>query len=216
MGELFFVTGIGTDVGKTVASAIITQALGADYWKPVQAGYEQGTDAQTVSSLISDPNSKIHPEVYKLAMPASPHIAAAAEQVRIDTNRIKEALDPIRAATGDKPLIIEGAGGLLVPLNEEETIADLAALLDAQLIIVSRNYLGSINHSRLTAEYCRYRGLKVAGWVFSDQYMNYEEEIAAWTNYPILGSIPFLPEINQHIIREVANKIKPGFQHLIP
>ncbi len=185
----YFVTAIGTDSGKTLVSAILTEALQADYWKPIQAGFEEGTDKQTVRSLISNAQSVIHPETYLLKLPASPHIAAREENIRIDFNRL---LDQFQTFDSSRPLIIEGAGGLLVPLNDSDLVIDLIKKLDAKLILVSRNYLGSINHSLLSAEICRFHELTVAGWVFNDQFMDYEGEIVSWTGIPALFSIPFL------------------------
>src|SRR6478735_12273229 len=185
-----FITGIGTGVGKTLVSAIVTEALGADYWKPVQAGFEDGTDTIAVKELLSNPQSIVHDELYKLKTPASPHIAARIDGITINNTSIQEKATTILQQIGSKPLVIEGAGGLLVPLTETEMVADLITLLNAKVILVSRNYLGSINHSLLTAAYCRSKGIDVAGWIFNDDYMNYETEIVKWSGYPSLGSIP--------------------------
>lgn len=208
MHRPILITGIGTDIGKTLVSAIVTEALHADYWKPVQAGFTDGTDAQTVASLISNADTLIHKEAYCLAMPASPHIAAAKEGIEIELSVIQKQCTDILGAIGEKQLIIEGAGGLLVPLNNKETVADLAKVLHARVILVSRNYLGSINHSRLTAAYCKQVGIDVAGWIFSDQYLDYEQEIVEWTGYPSLGTIPYLEEKNPATIRYYADLLK--------
>jgi dethiobiotin synthetase len=199
-----FISGIGTGIGKTLVAAVLTEALKADYWKPVQAGYEPGTDSTLMASLISNEKTRIHPETYKLKLAASPHIAAREENLRIDLSRIFEdykRLDPLR------PLIIEGAGGLLVPLNENEFVLDLIKKLGARLILVSRNYLGSINHSLMTAEICRRAGLDVAGWVFNDQYLHYEQEIAEWSKCRILFSLPMMEEVSDRTVREVSERI---------
>lgn len=195
-----FITGIGTGIGKTVVSAIVAEGLQADYWKPVQAGYEEGTDSEWVRTMISD-QLTIHPEVYKLKLPASPHIAAREEGIRIDLEVIEEQF--IRLSS-DKPIVIEGAGGLLVPLNEEEFVIDLIKRLNAKVILVSRNYLGSINHSLLTAEVCKREHIEVIGWVFNDQYLHYEEEISKWSGYKILGRIPFADSVNKDFIKNTA------------
>src|SRR6476469_5700689 len=136
-----FITGIGTGVGKTVAAAIITEALQADYWKPVQAGFDDGTDALTVKDLISNTQTIIHPEVYKLELPASPHISAREEAITISLENIRESYSQLTITNNS--IVIEGAGGLLVPLNDCEFILDLIKKLDARVILVSRNYLGS-------------------------------------------------------------------------
>jgi dethiobiotin synthetase len=197
----FFISGIGTGIGKTIVAAVLTEALRADYWKPVQAGFEKGTDSSWLASMISNPETIIHPETYKLQMAASPHIAAARENRRIDLSRIAEDFNQLKS---DRPLIIEGAGGLLVPLNEKEFVIDLIKLLDARLILVSRNYLGSINHSLMTAKICRSYGLDPAGWVFNDNYLDYENEIVVWSGFPALFSLPLLDTISPETISEAA------------
>jgi dethiobiotin synthetase len=184
--EKIFVTGIGTGVGKTLISAILTKALNADYWKPVQAGFEDGTDSEWVANWLKDTGSVVHPEVYRLAKPASPHIAAREEGITIDFANICKQIPQ-----NDRTLLIEGAGGLLVPLNESQFVADLIKELGAKVILVSRNYLGSINHSLLTARVCREMQIPVIGWVFNDQYLDYEEEIVKWSNFPRIASIPW-------------------------
>ena len=143
----YFITGIGTDIGKTLISAIMAEALHADYWKPVQAGYEDGTDSEWVREMLTNKTSVVHEESYKLKLPASPHIAAYEEGIEISLDKIVDD-KPVT----DNTLIIEGAGGLMVPLNENEFVIDLIKKLDATVIIVSKNYLGSINHSLLTAK----------------------------------------------------------------
>jgi dethiobiotin synthetase len=186
-----FVTGIGTGIGKTVISAMLTKALDADYWKPIQAGYEDGTDSEYVQKTLMGTTAKVHPEVYKLKKPASPHIAAREEGIHISIPKICEQIPSI-----NRNLIIEGAGGLLVPLNETAFVADLIKALDAKVILISRNYLGSINHSLLTARVCREMNIPVLGWIFNDQYLDYEEEIVRWSNFPRIASVPFLKTEN--------------------
>ncbi len=199
-----FISGIGTGIGKTVVAAVLTEALQADYWKPVQAGFEKGTDSSWLASMISNPNTIIHPETYKLSLAASPHIAAADENIHIDLSRIVQDFNQLKS---DRPLIIEGAGGLMVPLNENEFVIDLIKALDARLILVSRNYLGSINHSLITAKLCGSYGLNPAGWVFNDNYLDYEHEIVAWSGYPLLFSLAFMKSIHSETISEAAGRI---------
>jgi dethiobiotin synthetase len=205
MTRPLFITGIGTGVGKTLVAAILTEALHADYWKPIQAGYEDGTDTLTLTGLVSNTETIIHPELYRLQTPASPHIAASKEGITIDINAIVSALKKINA---DKPLLIEGAGGLMVPVTGSWFVADLIKALGARVIIVSRNYLGSINHSLLTAAYCKTNGIDVAGWVFNDDYMNYENEIVEWSGYPALGSVPAMKIITKESVKEQATRIR--------
>ena len=205
-----FITGIGTDVGKTLVAAIVTEALQADYWKPIQAGLEGGTDAQIVDCLLSNNRSVIHPELYQLQTPVSPHIAARMEGIVIEENDLKSKAKSILEKTENHFLVIEGAGGLLVPLSETMMVADLIKSLKASVILVSRNYLGSINHSLLTADYCRNNGIDVLGWIFNDDYMNYENEIVNWSGYPSLGSIPKMELIDQQTIYHQAKRIQPA------
>ncbi|MBC7903663.1 MAG: dethiobiotin synthase [Gemmatimonadaceae bacterium] len=203
MPDKIFVTGIGTGVGKTLVAAILAEALHAAYWKPVQAGYDDGTD----STWISDNTDtvEIFPEGFRLRLPASPHIAAREEGLRISVNDIAE-----RIPQTNKKLIMEGAGGLLVPINENETVADLIVALGAKVVLVSRNYLGSINHSLLTAAVCKQYGIQVAGWIFNDQFMSYENEIEKWTGIPSLGSIPFTKNPDKNFILQQAAILGPG------
>lgn len=207
MRQPIFITGIGTGIGKTVISAIVTEALEADYWKPVQAGFEEGTDAFSVKDLLSNDKSLIYPEVYKLKLPASPHIAAKDEGKRIDLDNIQSVYFQL-PITNNQFTIIEGAGGLLVPLNDNEFIIDLIKKLRAKVILVSRNYLGSINHSLLTAQVCKAHDIDVIGWVFNDQYMHYEEEIVAWSGYPKIGSVPFTDMIDKFFVKQQAERIR--------
>jgi dethiobiotin synthetase len=208
--ERIFVTGIGTGIGKTFVSAILAKALDADYWKPVQAGYEEGTDSEWVANWLQETGSVVHPEVYRLAKPASPHIAAREEGVTIDISKICEKIPQ-----NDRTLLIEGAGGILVPLNESQFVADLIKEMGAKVILVSRNYLGSINHSLLTARVCREMQIPVIGWVFNDQYLDYEEEIVKWSNFPRIASIPWTDNINGTFINSQAAAIKKQLKDIL-
>jgi dethiobiotin synthetase len=221
-----FISGIGTGIGKTLIAAIITEALRADYWKPVQAGYEPGTDRGLVGSfvsnsekfihpgtdrglvdsLVSNSETVIHPEAYLLKLAASPHIAAQEENRRIE---LKKIADDLSCMDRTRPLVIEGAGGLMVPLNDQEFVIDLVKMLDARLVLVSRNYLGSINHSLMTAAICRNYGLDVVGWVFNDQYLNYEHEIVRWSGFPSLFSVPLMNPVSKQSILTAAENIPP-------
>jgi len=197
-----FVTGISTGVGKTVVSAIITEALEADYWKPIQSGDLHATDSHRVASLISNEKTKIHPESYRLKIPASPHASAAAEGTSISLNQIKEPKT-------NNHLVIEGAGGLLVPLNSKNTIADLIRD-DHQVIIVSSNYLGSINHTLLTAEALKSRNRNIAGIIFSGE-SNPESEsiIESMSGCKILGRIESEPYFDHNVVSEYAEILRP-------
>ncbi|HVZ58071.1 MAG TPA: dethiobiotin synthase [Chitinophagaceae bacterium] len=214
--QIIFVTGIGTDVGKTVVSAVLARALEADYWKPVQAGFDQGTDSQWVAGLLGEKRGTLHPEVYRLALPASPHIAARQEGIRLSVQEIVGAFRRLRP--GSSRLVVEGAGGLLVPLNDREFVADLAAALATRVVLVSRHYLGSINHSLLTAAVCRQKSLPVGGWIFNDQAAgleDYQEDIVSWSGYPKLGAVPRLDQIDSETVARIASLLQPGLASLI-
>lgn len=199
-----FITGTGTDVGKTLISAIIVEALRADYWKPVQAGFTDGTDSLRISEMISNKKTKIYPELYLLKMPASPHIAAPDEGIKIKAKQIVAHLPETK-----NKLIVEGAGGLMVPLNKKELILDLIKKLKAKVIIVSKNELGSINHSLLTAAILRKEKINVAGWIFTEEYKNYEKDIGGWSGYPVIAIINHLPVISKEAIKTEAMKLRP-------
>jgi dethiobiotin synthetase len=209
--QRIFITGIGTGVGKSLISAIITEALQADYWKPIQAGLDEGTDSGTVKNIISNEVTRIHPEAYRLKMPASPHIAAAAENITIDINKIQQSIPN----SNNPYLIIGGAGGLMVPINQQQFIADIITTLQTPVILVSRNYLGSINHSLLTAKVCKDLNIKVIGWIFNDHYLQYEQEIVNWSGIPYIGNIPFTESPNHWFAQKQAAKIKARLLELL-
>ncbi|MDP9412832.1 MAG: dethiobiotin synthase [Pseudomonadota bacterium] len=153
------VTGTDTGVGKTVFAAALAGALGAAYWKPVQAGLEDGSDSLTVAELA--PEVRIIPEAYRLGTPCSPHRAAELDGVTIDPAAL--ALPPA------SPLVVEGAGGALVPVTRGLLFADLFARWGLPVIVVARTSLGTINHSLLTIEALRARGVPILGIAFSGE-----------------------------------------------
>ena len=196
-----FITGIGTDVGKTVASAIITEALEADYWKPIQAGDIENGDTEKIKRLISNKKTVFHPNSYALQTPASPHYAAQVDGIEIKINNIK------RPKTKNH-LIIEGAGGLLVPLNNIHTIMDLIAPSD-HVVVVSRHYLGSINHTLLTYEVLKQNNINVLGVVFSgDENQATESIIAQKTKWKFLLRINEEPYFDANVVKYYAETIK--------
>lgn len=196
-----FITGIGTDVGKTIASAIITQSLEADYWKPVQAGDLDNSDSHKIQRYISNNKTVIHENSYKLNTPASPHFAAEIDGITIDLKKIIEPLT-------DNHLVIEGAGGILVPLNDNDSIIDLIKE-DCKVILVSRHYLGSINHTLLTFEALKNRNIPVAGIVFSgDENKATEEIILSKTKAKFIGRIENEPYFDQNVIQYYADKFR--------
>ena len=196
-----FITGISTEVGKTLASAICVEALQADYWKPVQAGDLDHSDSEKVRDWISNTRTKIHPNSYALERPMSPHAAAALEGVEIDLTKIQEP-------DTKNHLVIEGAGGLLVPLNGSDTIADLIRP-EYQVILVSRHYLGSINHTLLSIECLRRRTENVHILFNGASHPSTESVILDKTGLPLLGRIDEESEINPQRIRHYADLLKP-------
>lgn len=208
-----FISGIGTGIGKTVVSAIITKALNGLYWKPVQAGTDTETDSEWVKRMLKNEQQAL-PEFYLLKMAASPHIAMRKENMAIQLDEIVEQYK-FYAKTTNKPIIIEGAGGLYAPLNQAYFSIDLAKKLNARLILVSQNYLGSINHSLMSARVCKEKKLDVIGWVFNNKYLHYEEEIADWSGYPIIGKIPFSQKITTTFIRTQAAGLKEKLDKLL-
>jgi len=164
-----FVTGISTEVGKTIAAAIITEALHADYWKPIQAGDLDNSDSHKIKQLIANTETLIHPNSYALQTPMSPHAAAGIDGIAIELHNI------IPPETKNH-LVIEGAGGLLVPLNDTDTILDIIEP-KYTVIVVSRHYLGSINHSLLTIQLLQQKGFNVAVLFSGDPHPTTEDII---------------------------------------
>jgi dethiobiotin synthetase len=193
-----FITGISTDVGKTIASAIITEALEADYWKPIQAGDLDNSDSHKIQRYISNGKSVIHENSYKLNTPASPHLAAKLDGISID---LKNIIEP----KTNNHLVIEGAGGVLVPLNNSDFVIDLVQP-EYKVIIVSRHYLGSINHTLLTIEAIKNRGLTIAGIIFNgNENKPTESMILNHSKLKFIGRIEEEPYFDQNIISYYAD-----------
>jgi dethiobiotin synthetase len=196
-----FITGIGTDVGKTIAAAIITEALEADYWKPIQAGDLDHSDSHKVQSFLSNSKTVFHPNAYALKTPASPHYAAACDGVVIDLQKIVEP-------ETDNHLVVEGAGGVFVPINDSDCVIDLIQP-DYKVIVVSRHYLGSINHTLLTIETLQNRKIQVAGILFSgDENKATETIILSKTGLNCIGRIDQEPYFDQNVIKEYADMFR--------
>lgn len=173
----FAVTGIHTDAGKTIASAVITEALGCTYWKPVQSGSNDRTDTMTVQSLVSNPSCRFLPEAYLLREPLSPHAAARIDNVQIDVDKLK----PVET---DSPLLIETAGGLMSPVNDECTVIDYVQRFQLPAVLVSAAYLGSISHTLLCMELLRQRGVDVKALIFcGERNPESEEFILRYTQF---------------------------------
>lgn len=199
-----FVTGIGTDVGKTIVSSVLVDALKADYWKPIQAGNYNDTDSQKVQKLIHDPEAIIHPEAYNLKTPMSPHTAAEAEGIVLDP-------DKINLPETNRTLIMEGAGGLMVPLNHKFLMIDLIQKFDAETIVVIQNYLGSINHSLLTIEVLKFRKINILGVIFNGTPHHLSEDIIL--SY---GGVKKLGHINKErqMDKDVIARYAPLFSNI--
>lgn len=196
----YFITGIGTDVGKTVTAAIFTEALQADYWKPIQAGDLNFGDADRVKSYVSNSKTVFHPNAYALNTPASPHVAASIDAITIDIAKIRTPETP-------NNLIIEGAGGLLVPLNDKHCIVDIIQP-DYEVVLVSRHYLGSINHTLLSFELLKQKGIKCKGIVFSgNENIGTESYILNYTNLPMLLRIEEEPYFDANVIKYYADRL---------
>lgn len=198
-----FVTGTDTDVGKTVVSAVLVRALGADYWKPVQTGtaVDPG-DTAAVARLAGLTSERIHPPAYEFAEPLSPHTAAALENAKVE-------LSALALPLSDRPLIVEGAGGALVPLNGEALTIELMQRLGLPVVVVARSTLGTINHTLLTLEALRLRGLDVLGVVMSGP-PNAANRLAIETygDVRVLAEIPHTDDLTPEWVQEQARALE--------
>lgn len=196
-----FVTGIGTDVGKTVVSSILTEALQSDYWKPVQTGNYYGSDTDQVKKLVSNEKTLFHQEAYSYEPQLSPHAAAHAMGETIDVNKLQ-------LPSTQNNIVIEGAGGILVPLTENFFIIDLIKKFEAETVLVVQHYLGSINHTLLSVEYLKSQGINFRGIIFNGSPQKQSEDvIIKHCKVPILGHINKEAYIN----RESIQKYLPQF-----
>ena len=197
----FIVTGIGTDIGKTVVSSILAEALKATYWKPVQAGDLDNSDSIKIKKWCSE-SVQVLPESFRLSQPLSPHSAAEIDNIKITANDL--VLPEV-----DGNFILEGAGGIMVPLNQEGLLfVDLIPMWNLPVILVSRHYLGSINHTLLTAEILQNRGAKIEGVIFvGDENKSTESIILSKTKVKLIARIPIAEEITSEFIKDQAKKI---------
>lgn len=188
--SVLVVTGTDTGIGKTVFAAGLAAALGAHYWKPIQAGVDPDGDKEEVARLSGLPAAQILPEAYRLATPASPHLAARIDGVTI-------ALDRLALPQVDGPLVVEGAGGVLVPISETLSMADLFAHWGQPVILCARTALGTINHSLLSVEALRSRGVPIAGIAFiGEAHAENERIIPLLAGVPSLGRLPLLDPLS--------------------
>jgi dethiobiotin synthetase len=197
---------IGTEVGKTVVSAILTEALQADYWKPVQCGNLEMSDSNIVASLVNTQTSNIHAELYRFKTASSPHYAAREEGVTIE-------MEKFEIPKTNKRLVIEGAGGLLVPLNERFLVIDLIEHLLTPVVLVARNYMGSINHTLLSMAALKSRGIPMAGIIYNGiDFLDNEMIIQTLSVVPVLGRIDEAAELNAPFVKEQALKLRTSLQ----
>ncbi|MDB5281792.1 MAG: bioD [Bacteroidota bacterium] len=205
--QRIFVAGIGTGVGKTLVASVLTEALQADYWKPVQCGNLENSDTTIARSLASNFVSKFYPEAYSLKTASSPHYAAKAEGIEIDISTFQ--------IPTENRLIIEAPGGLMVPLNDRFLVIDLVKHLDASVILVARNYLGSINHTLLSIELIRQKGFSLLGIIFSgDNFLDNEEIIQHFSNVPVIGRIDESKNIDEAFVLQQALKLKSSLNQV--
>jgi len=200
--EILFVSGIGTGIGKTMVSAVLVEKLKADYWKPVQSSDLDKSDSFAIKNLISNKDSKIHPETYRLSQPYSPHKSAAIDKLNIDPQKIT-------LPQTDNTLIIEGAGGLMVPLTDRFLMIDLIKKLNIPVVLVSQNYLGSINHTLLSIEVLKQYKIPIKGIIFNGVKDIYSKEfILQYSEIALLGHIPQYKEIDKKAIINAGNYIE--------
>lgn len=203
---MFIVVGIGTEIGKTVISAILVEALEADYWKPVQSGNESKTDTQTVAELVTPLASRtFHAEAYSFKAPLSPHAAAEVEHTVINPAKLT-------LPTTSRPLVVELAGGLLVPITYQYLNVHLVKDLGLPVVIVSRYYLGSINHTLLTVEVLKKYEIHMLGIIFNGEPVPASRQaIVGFAQVPILGEVPYYEELGAENIRFEAEKLRKNF-----
>ena len=198
----YFISAIDTDVGKTIVSAILVEALKADYWKPIQAGNLEDSDTMTVQSLISNSTSQFYSETYRLNTPASPHYAAEIDGLQLEAHSIQ-------LPKTSNQLIVEGAGGLFVPINDKALLIDLMQDLNIPVILVIKNYLGSINHSLSSIYALQQKDIPIKGLIFNGPYVaSSEDYILQYSKLPLIAKIPELSAISKQTIREQAERIK--------
>jgi dethiobiotin synthetase len=202
MTKCYFISGIGTNVGKTFCSAILTEALRADYWKPVQSGIVEGSDLETVKGLVSNMHSVFHPEAYRFAAPVSPHLAAAIEGDEIYIGNIHLPL------TENKNLLIEGAGGLLVPLNQKAYVIDLAKNFQAEIILVVRGYLGCINHTLLSLDYLIRHQYSIKGIILNGEFDDMvKQSILSYADIPLIAHFPEVNAVSKEKVKELSTLV---------
>ncbi|MDR6560277.1 MULTISPECIES: dethiobiotin synthase [unclassified Arcicella] len=207
MKQQYIIAGIGTEIGKTFIASILTESLEADYWKPVQSGALDFTDTNAVQSLVSNRKTIFHPEAYRLNEPLSPHAAAAIDGIEIQLSNFELPIT-------DNNLIVELAGGLMVPLNKDTTNLDLIKQLNLPLILVSKNYLGSINHTLLSIEVLKSSNIDIKGIIFNgESNPSSEDYILNYTQVPLIGRVNQEQNISQETVKKYAEDFRKTLYH---
>ena len=202
MPERFFITGTDTGVGKTVVSALLCAALDAIYWKPIQTGAREGTDRKTVMQLARLPRARTFPEIYRFAPPISPHLAARRAGVRIQLRQIR-----VPRLAPRESLVVEGAGGALVPINGTQLMTDLMKHLRLPVLLVARTSLGTINHTLLSLAALRAARLDIRGVIMvGEPDRENRNAIEHYGNVEVVGMVPRLKKINRSALLEVFHK----------
>ena len=200
MNKDLFVTGTDTCVGKTLLSAVFVAALNRKYWKPIQTGAYEGADRESIMLWTNVPEERIHPEAFVFDAPLSPHLAAEQQGRKID-------LQLIRRPSDSEPIIIEGAGGVFVPINDDVFMLDLMKQLQAPIVVASRTTLGTINHTLLTVSAIRGAGLDLKGIVMvGNENANNRRSVEQYGNVPVIGSIPWLDLIDRETLCDVFER----------
>lgn len=200
--QQIFISGIGTDVGKTVVSAILAEALQADYWKPVQAGSLDFTDTNFVQSLVSNATSQFHKEQYALNTAASPHYAAQQDRVSIQ-------LESFKFPGTDNRLLVEGAGGLMVPINKQQTVIDFIKHYNLPVLLVANHYLGSINHTLLSIAALKQYNIPLLGIIFNGKsYLDNADIIQQLSMVSCVLEVSTATELNKEFVKAEAAKLK--------
>lgn len=200
--KTYFITGTGTGIGKTIVSAILVRKLNADYWKPIQTGNEGESDKETVAKLTKGVNVNFHPETFKIPLPLSPYQAAKQMNIKLNAKDIK-------LPETNNSLIIEGVGGIMVPIEQNFLMIDLAAKWKIPLIVVSQNYLGSINHTLLTVEALKNRNIPIEGIVFNGtEIADSQGYILDKTGCRMIGHIKEEKEFSDEVVMKYAEDLR--------
>lgn len=208
MNNSIAIVGIHTGIGKTISAAVLAEVIGADYWKPVQAGLEE-RDAALIQKLLTNGTQRVHGEAVLLSQPLSPHAAAAIDSVSIDYKSFSWPQTK-------KTLLVETAGGVLSPINDTATMADFVAHYQLPAILVVQHYLGSINHTLLSIEVLRNRKIKLLGIIISgDTNEASESFIHQYTNVPVIARIPLLPSLTNAAVVSAAATIKDSLTQIL-